>query len=115
LRSRPQGVAHEQRLAQLAELGDLGRVGVGSLGGGHELATDLFIGPALSGLVHVNLDVVVGVGLGLRTGGHLLARVLRQVRLDRGVLDGLAGGHRDLLVGELVVHVVLDEVARHQQ
>ena len=69
------------------------------------LATDLGVGLAAGGLVHVNGDVVVGVGTGLGAGRQLLAGEL----LERGLVGGgevgepgLGGRHGDVLCRELV-------------
>ena len=56
-------------------------------------------------------DVLVGEGLGLVGRGHLLAGVLRQGVLLRLRLEAVDGRHRDPLLAELVLDVLVDEVA----
>jgi hypothetical protein len=92
-----QGRTHEERLSQVAELGDGSRVGIRSGLELLELARDLGVGLAARGLVHVNEDVVVGVGLGLLTGLHRLAGELGQVGLDERVSDAMCGAYEWLL------------------
>ena len=103
-----QGVAHEERLAQLAELGELVGVGVLVLRHADVLARHVLVGAVAAGGVHVHEDVVVGVRLGLVAGEHLLAGVLVEGRVLVGGLEGVLLGHRDRLDGELVVHLVGD-------
>ena len=74
---------------------------------------------AAADLPQVDGDEVVGVGLGLRAGGHLLAGVGGH---GRGVgggqgLDGRAARGReiDLLGSELGVHLVAHEIVSPQQ
>ena len=109
-------VTHEEGLAQSGEAltglrGGCFRVGRALL---DVLTADLGVRLSLRGLVHVDLDVVVGVGLGLRSGGQVLAGVLLQGCLvgSRKIGEsGLGGRHRDVLLGELVVNLVPDEQA----
>lgn len=111
-----EGAAHEQRLPQLAERGDLLGVGVRVLGHRHELAADLLVRPTVAGRVHVRQDVVVGEGLGLRTGVHRTAgerleglTIFLRERRQRVTLR-----HDDVLHHQLVVDLPVDEVGGPQ-
>src|SRR5205823_2287844 len=51
----------------------------------------------------------------LRAVRHLLARVFREVRLDRRVGDRRTGRHGDVLLAELALHVASREVVTDEQ
>jgi hypothetical protein len=110
-----EGVGVQQEAAERLTLeGELDQaLGLGVVRVGASSRAELRVGPAAGRLVEVDLDVVVGVGLGLRTGGELLPGVLLEVRLDLRVVELLRAGLREVdpLGHELGVDVVGHEAA----
>jgi NAD(P)-dependent dehydrogenase (short-subunit alcohol dehydrogenase family) len=110
-----EGVGVQQEAAEGLTLeGELDQaLGLGVVRVGPRSRAELRVRPASGRLVEVDLDVVVGVGLGLRTGGELLPGVLLEVRLDLRVVELLRAGLREVdpLGHELGVDVVGHEAA----
>jgi hypothetical protein len=98
----------EHRLDLSGQL-DVGRVG-------HGRGAELGVGLAAAGCLEVVGDEVVGVDLGLRAGGQLLAGVLlHRGELGSGDRGAALGREVDLLRRELAVYLVVDEVVRPRQ